>query len=375
LHVAFSLLTLEPGAVGGSETYARGLLGAYGTGAGPERVTVLAGPRAAASLRELERGAVGVREIAGARLRTGRAGRAAALVGGMLRPPKEAARLAEAADVLHLPLTVPIPRARRTPTVLTLFDLLHHDVPALFGRGERAFRKLAYERAARHATHVVTVSEHSRGRIAALLGIEPARIAAIHPGIDHIRFHPGPATGLEGLALPERPWVLYPAALWPHKNHERLLAALARIEGVELVLTGATFGREEELRAQARRLGVADRVRHLGFVPAAALPNLYRAANALVFPSLAEGFGQPALEAMACGCPVAASDTPALAEACADAALLFDPYDPAAIATAITRAMHDEGLREAGLQRARAFTWERAAGEHAEVYAAALSSR
>ncbi|HEY6892117.1 MAG TPA: glycosyltransferase family 1 protein, partial [Solirubrobacter sp.] len=282
--------------------------------------------------------------------------------------------LAAAADVLHLPLTVPIPRARRT--VLTLFDLLHHDVPALFGRGERVFRKLAYERAARHATRVVTVSEHSRARIAALLGIEPARIAAIHPGIDHTRFHPGPASGLEGLALPEGPWLLYPAALWPHKNHERLLAALARIEEVELVLTGATFGREEELRAQARRLGVSDRVRHLGFVPAAALPNLYRAASALVFPSLAEGFGQPALEAMACGCPVAASDTPAVAEACADAALLFDPYDPAAMAEAITRALRgDDDLREAGIDRARAFTWERAAAQHAGVYAAALSSR
>jgi glycosyltransferase involved in cell wall biosynthesis len=370
LHVAFSLLTLEPGAVGGSETYARGLLGAYGGGAGPEEVTVLAGPRAAASLRVLERGPVRVRDIAAAKLGTGTAGRALSLVRGMVRPPREAVAVADAADVLHLPLTVPVPHGKGTPTVLTLFDLLHHDVPAMFGRGERAFRKLAYERAAQRATRVVTVSEHSRELIARRLGIAHERIAAIHPGIDHARFHPGPAGRVDG--VPEAPWLLYPAALWPHKNHARLLEALARTPDVELVLTGATFGREGELRAQAQRLGLAHRVHHLGFVPAATLPELYRSATALVFPSMAEGFGQPVLEAMACGCPVLASSTGAVAEACGDAATLFDPLDVSAIADAI--AQLDGRHREAGLQRARTFTWERAAAEHTAVYAQALSS-
>jgi len=370
LHVAFSLLTLDPGGMGGSETYVRGLLGAYAAGAGPERVTVLAGSRGAGSVREFERGPVQVREVAAAGLGGGRAGRALGLLRGIARPPAEATRIAEDADVLHLPLTVPIPHTG--PSVLTLFDLLHHDVPEAFSKPERAFRKLAYERAARKATRVVTVSEHSRERIAQRLNIPRERIVAIHPGIDHTRFHPGPPQPVEG--LPDPPWLFYPAAIWPHKSHARLLAALARVEDVSLVLTGATFGREAELRAQAERLGVSARVRHLGFVPGAVLPNLYRAATALVFPSLAEGFGQPVLEAMACGCPVAASSTGAVAEACGDAALLFDPRDVAAMANAITRVVESRELREAGLERARTFTWERAAAEHAEVYAAALSS-
>lgn len=285
--------------------------------------------------------------------------------------------------MLHLPLTVPIPRAPG-PSVLTLFDVLHHDVPELFSRAERAFRRVAYDRAARRATRVVTVSEHSRGRMLDALGLDPARVVAIHPGIDHGRFTPGPgpddARLLASLPLPEPPWLLYPAALWPHKNHAALLQALARCTpDVSLVLTGAGFGRLPELRTTAERLSVSDRVFHLGFVDAAALPALYRAATGVVFPSLAEGFGQPPVEAMACGTPVAASDCGAVAEACGGAALAFPPRDVTAMAAAMTRIVADEALRatlgEAGIERAREFTWEHAAARHAEVYAAAVSSR
>jgi glycosyltransferase involved in cell wall biosynthesis len=98
-----------------------------------------------------------------------------------------------------------------------------------------------------------------------------------------------------------------------------------------------------------------------------------------VFPSLAEGFGQPPLEAMASGCPVTASDTGAVAEACGGAALAFDPRDVRAMAAAMTRLATDAALRgelrEAGLARAREFTWERAGAQHAEVYADAYAVR
>jgi glycosyltransferase involved in cell wall biosynthesis len=121
-------------------------------------------------------------------------------------------------------------------------------------------------------------------------------------------------------------------------------------------------------------------VHHLGYLPPLALPALYRAATAVVFPSLAEGFGQPPLEAMACGCPVAASDAGAVAEACGGAALPFAARNVWSIAAAIARVVGDEPLRAElralGLERARGFTWRYSAERHAEVYAGAvLSSR
>jgi len=376
LHVAFSLLTLAPGRMGGTETYVRGLLGEYAGGTGPERVTVIAGARAAASVRSLGGGPVTVTELAGAEPGDGRAGRAAGLVRGIVAPPRAARRLAAEADVLHLPLTVPVPR-RRGATVLTLHDLLHHELPALFPAGERAFRRVAYDDAARRATRVITDSEHARTQIVRRLGIPADRVVAIHLGVDHARLRPGDGddgAALAGLDLPPPPWLYYPAALWPHKNHERLLAALAACPpDLGLVLSGSDVGRGEALRASAERLGVAGRVRDLGWVSHAAVPALYRAATGVVYPSLAEGFGMPPVEAMACGAPVAASDAPAIAEACGGAALAFDARDVGAIAAAMTRLATNERiraeLRDAGLARARGLTWRAAAERHAEVYA------
>jgi len=378
LHVAFSVLTLDPGRVGGTETYVRGLLGAFAAGDGPERVSVLAGPRAAPTLAGLAGGPVAVEEVR-IRLGRGRTGRLAALVGGMARAPRAARDAAERADVLHLPLTVPLPR-KRGATVITLHDLLHHELPEGFGAAERAFRRLAYDAPARRATRVITDSEHAREQIIARLGVDPARVVAIPLGIDHARFVPGPvaedAALLASLALPDGPWLLYPAARWPHKNHARLLAALARCPpDVRLVQCGAPAGSGGVAEA-AQRSGIADRVVDLGYVPARVLPALYRAARALVFPSLAEGFGQPPLEAMACGCVAAVSDAPAVREACGDAALFFPAREVDAMAAAITRVVQDENLRSAlraaGLARAAEFTWRRSAARHAEVYEATV---
>lgn len=192
MHVAFSLLTLDPGRVGGSETYVRGLLAAFASGDGPERVTVLAGPFAAAGLESDAGGPVKVEAVTGLRLGAGRGGRALALARGMAVAPAAARALASDAEVLHFPLTVPIPRAGAGASVLTLFDLLHQDVPKHLMRGERAVRRISYDRAAGRATHVVTVSGHSRQRIVDRLRIPAERVTAIRLGIDHSRFRPGP---------------------------------------------------------------------------------------------------------------------------------------------------------------------------------------
>jgi len=183
--------------------------------------------------------------------------------------------------------------------------------------------------------------------------------------------------GLEG------PFLLSVGSLEPGKNRERLLQAFARLQarGLKhtLVVAGQRAWRYEGEAPLARRLGLADSVRFLGHVPQADLPALYSAADLFVFPSLYEGFGLPALEAMACGTPVVASNVSALPEVVGDAALQVSPLDVEALADAIERLLRDDrlraDLRERGLERARQFSWEKAARRTAEVYSWASVAR
>jgi glycosyltransferase involved in cell wall biosynthesis len=273
-------------------------------------------------------------------------------------------------DVVHYPVTVPIPRVEGAATVVSLNDVQHHELPEFFSAPERLYRRWAYDRAARQADEVLTLSEHARGQIADRLGIPAEHITAIPCAVDHDRFTPEPSDQDALLELPAR-FVLYPANLWPHKNHERLVRAFQRadVDDLSLVLTGQTYERALSWPVDAR-------VRHLGHIPFDHLPALYRRATATVFPSLFEGFGMPLLEAMASGCPVAASDRGAVAETCRNAALLFDPEDEEAIAAAIVQIVEDsdtrERLRTDGLARAAEFRWDDVAARHLEVYQRAL---
>jgi glycosyltransferase involved in cell wall biosynthesis len=350
VHVGLSLLTLFPGRVGGSETNVRGLLGAFAAGPGPERLTVLGS-------RHLGEEYAGwpVRRVAAYRPGDANATRFLAMNAGRVWPRVDGREF----DVVHYPVTVPVPRITGAPRVVTLLDVQHHELPAMFSRGERWLRSWAYDGAAREADLVITISEHAKRGIVEHVGIAAERVEVIGLGVDHDRFTPeGPARHDLG------DYVLYPANLWPHKNHRRLLEAWPQVGGgLTLVLTGQQFGRTIE----------QERVRHLGHVPHEDMPALYRGARAVVFPSLFEGFGVPVLEAMACGTPVAASDRGALAEIAGGAAMLFDPEDPAAIAAAVPAAVADDGLRAAGLERAAGFTWERAANAHLAAYRAVAS--
>ena len=270
-------------------------------------------------------------------------------------------------DVVHYPATVPVPRVRDAPRVVSLLDVQHHELPQMFSALERRLRALGLRRrGARCRPRADDLRARAAGDRRACRGRARAR------ALDRARHRPrallaARAGAAGGLALPER-YVLYPANMWPHKNHARLLEAFAALGDPELwlILTGQTYGRE-------RLLAGRERVRHLGHVPAEQLPGLYRGATAVVHPSLFEGFGLPPLEAMACGIAVAASDRGALAEVCAGAALLFDPEDVEAIADAIGRVTADETLRarlrRAGPAHAAGFTWQAAARRHAEAYA------
>jgi len=362
VHVALSLLTLFPGRVGGSESNVRGILGEFADGHGPEQVTVLANRHVMTPYAEYARGPVTLRHVPAYRPGERPLTRFAAMHAGRVRPVIDGRGF----DIVHYPVTAPVPRVRDTPRVVSLLDVQHHELPQMFSALERRLRAWAYDGAARDADLVLTISEHARQGIIEHVGVTPDRVLAIALGVDHARFSPQGPRAPEHLRLPER-YVLYPANLWPHKNHARLLEAFAALGDPDLwlVLTGQTYGRERELAGH-------ERVRHLGHVAEHELAGLYRGAVAVVFPSLFEGFGLPPLEAMACGVPVAASDRGALAEVCGDAALMFDPEDPEAIADAMRRATTDDllraRLRAVGLLHAARFTWRSAALAHVEAY-------
>ena len=344
--VGIALLTLVPGEHGGAETAARELLRALERG-GTLPYRVYLPPGATGSAEGLP--AEVVPEYRRARTIPERlvAMTLAAARPGPLR------RHLEGADVVHYPLTIRIPPVP-APSVVTLQDVQHVDLPQLFSRAERAFRLLAYHRSARSAQIVVVPTAFVRDRAIELLGLEQHRVRVIGYGVDHARFAPA--------GEPREPFLLYPARSWPHKNHVRLYEAftLLRRERPELrlVLTGGgDFG------------AVPEGVDVSGQVSDGELVSLYRRAAALVFPSLYEGFGLPLLEAMACGCPVACSDIPSLVEVCGDAARTFDPDDPEAIATAVAAVLDDPGPWQArGLERAAGFTWERTAAAYEGVY-------
>jgi glycosyltransferase involved in cell wall biosynthesis len=376
VHIGLSLLTLVPGRMGGSESYVTALLDQFARGNGPERVTVLANDQVAAVYRDRGRGPVTLHRVRAYKPRRRRLAHAAGMLAAHAFPSRVAREVPPGLELLHFPVTVPIPRTG-LPEIVTLHDVQHHDLPEFFSPPERALRRLTYDGAARRASAVVTPSEYSARRIVDVLGIAGDRVEVIRNGIDHKRFRPEPdaadACMRSRLGL-ERPFMLYPANLWPHKNHERLVKAFARVpeRDLELVLTGRTYGRLEPLTELARRCGVGDRVRHLGYVDPGQVPALYRAARALVFPSLYEGFGGPPLEAMACGCPVAASGRASLAEVCGDASVVLEPESVDSIADAIERVSRDEGvrtrLRAAGLEQASRFSWKEAAARHAALY-------
>jgi glycosyltransferase involved in cell wall biosynthesis len=154
--------------------------------------------------------------------------------------------------------------------------------------------------------------------------------------------------------------LLYPARAWPHKNHARLFEAFAllRRERPELRLVLTNYDDP-----------TPDGVESLGRVSQDELAELYRGAAALVFPSLYEGFGQPPLEAMACGCPVACSNVASLPEVVDAAARLFDPTSAEEIAAAVEDVLRErEPWIQAGLARAASFTWDACARAHDAVY-------
>ena len=338
--IGISLLTLVPGISGGSETYARELVRALGrVGELDYRVLL---PTIADDVEGLP--AEVVPEYRASRAMSGRI---AAMSLATVAPARLRRRFV-GLDAVHFPLSVMLPALDAPPAVTSVLDVQHEFFPEFFPRAEVGYRKLVYGRTVRRSRLVITISEHAAGTIHERLGVPTDRLRPIHLGIDHERFRPG-SEAREG-------FLLYPARPWPHKNHTLLFEALRLLPGLRLVLTGYEGP-------------VPDGVESLGRVSADELVSLYRRAGAVVFPSLYEGFGQPPLEAMACGCPVACSNAGSLPEVVGDAARLFDPTSAEAIAEAVRDVLAAPGEWAArGPARAAQFTWEATARAHEAVY-------
>jgi glycosyltransferase involved in cell wall biosynthesis len=255
---------------------------------------------------------------------------------------------------------------------VTFHDMQHEFLPDLFPPSEREARRRVYAPSARGATRINANSRHVKATLVDVYGIDPDKIDVVYqahgPAFRPLR-DPARLDAARRRHGISRPFLFYPAASWPHKNHLALLAALRllRDRGLfdgDLVLSGIAPGANQRIAAEVERLRLGDRVRSLGYLAADELPCLYAAAELVVFPSLFEGFGIPLLEAMACGCPVVCSNATSLPEIAGDAALLFDPRSPEAMADRIAEVLGSaqvrSRLREAGLARAAQFRWDRA---------------
>jgi glycosyltransferase involved in cell wall biosynthesis len=345
VRVGISLLTLVPRISGGSETYARELVGALGAvGVNSYRVLL---PSIASDVDGLPSEVV--EEYRASRSLPGRL---AAMAEGVVHGGRLRRRL-DGLDAVHFPLTVMIPRVATPPAVTTVLDLQHEFLPRFFSRAELVYRRAVYGWSVRKSELVIAISEHAARAVVERLDVPESRVRPIHLGIDHAVFQPSDE--------PRNSFLLYPARAWPHKNHARLFEAFAVLRGrhpeLELVLT-------------AYEGPTPEGVRSLGHVPRDDLVRLYRTASGLVFASEYEGFGQPPLEAMACGCPVACSNAASLPEVCGDAAALFDPTSVEAMVEAVEEilARPAEWSRK-GIARAAQFTWEKTARAHDAVYA------
>ncbi len=281
------------------------------------------------------------------------------------------------------------PVSRNFATVLTCHDLIPLLFPEQYLNFDHLYWRAYYawmERTGRwnRLTRIIAISEATRRSLVELLGVDEARIDVVYNGIDHEFFQPVEDTDRldevrERYGL-ERPFLLYLGGYDFRKNISALVEAMAEVPetlGAELVLAG---GMSDETAADlgvlAARLGVEDDIRHLGYIDDADVPALYSLAQAFVYPSLAEGFGLQALEAMACGCPVVAADCTSLPEVVGQAGVLVEPLRPASIGEAICQILEDDAfrrdLRERGLERASEFSWNRCARETLAVYERAL---
>lgn len=269
-------------------------------------------------------------------------------------------------------------------SVVTVHDLIHFKVPELFSPWRRAGGGVLLRRGVTGARRIITVSDATRRDLVARFPRAAPRVEVVPNGVSTV-FRSGPGAAE---ARPPRPvagpYLLCVGNRKPHKNLAAAVEALAllapEMPHLRLVIAGEVYRGWEAVGTRAEALGVRDRIVEVDGATDAELRELYAHSEALLFPSLYEGFGLPVLEAMACGAPVVASNRSSIPEVAGDAGLLVDPERPEEMRDAVLRLHREPGLRETlverGRRRAAAFTWECAARTTADLlYGVATAGR
>ena len=371
MHVGLNLIFLVPREMSGLETYARELTSALLREQPDLRLTAFVNREASSDPMWRELVPTVTVPVYGRR-------RSSWVRGEQVLLPRLAQRAG--VDVVHsLASTAPSWGSFRR--VVTIHDVIYRIHPEAHAGWRSLAMRALVPLAARRSDRVIVPSRATREDLIRLLKVPAEKIDLVPNGLGA-----PPAARWDSeqelrsrYDLGTRSFVLTVSLKRPNKNLLRLLEAMALIPGERrpiLVLAGHATPYEAELRARAVDLGLGEHTRFLGWVPSEELEGLYRSATCFVFPSLYEGFGLPVLEAMARGTPVACSNRGALIEVAGDAALLFDPEQPDAIAAAIEKLLADpierERLSRAGREQAAGFTWAEAARRTLKTYESAV---
>jgi glycosyltransferase involved in cell wall biosynthesis len=291
-------------------------------------------------------------------------------------------------DVLHIPSYRRMLFRHPCALVSTIHDLAPFHVQAKYDPARMFYGKVVVKHLARRQQELVAISHNTAADVARFFKIPEARQTIVHNGIDHERFQPGNLVQAQAAASRwhlDAPYFLFISRLeHPAKNHVRLIEAFNQFKSATgsnwlLALGGSDWHGAEIIRAAAAQSPFSKDIRFLGFVDDASLPDLYRAASTMVYPSLFEGFGLPPVEAMACGCPVISSTRGALAEVVGKAAELIEPESVNSIAAGLKHLAQSqvrrEELRRLGLENAQRFSWSKAAVQMLAVYRTAWQKR
>ena len=370
-RIGVNLLWLVPGEVGGSEEYSVRLLSAFAdSGFDDIEVILYVNQRFVGAYPDLmDRFTTRVAPISGS--------------SRLLRVLVESTWLAarsrmDHCDVLHHAGGT-MPTFRSVPGVITMHDLQPLANPERFGLIKGTYIRLIAPRSIRNADRVLCLSEFVANDVVTRVGIDRSLLRIVPCGVsdpgaafDHVRCD----ELLTALGLTDRPFILYPAITYPHKNHITLVAAFARLSetrpDLRLVLTGGSGPSEDVLTATIDAYGLSPKVIRTGRIPESDLDLLYRSAAVMAFPSSYEGFGVPMLEAMSRGCPIVASRIGALPDVVGDAGEFVDPLDVRGWADAVGHLIDSPDRRAElsrdGFQRSRLFSWPASAAALHAIY-------